>query len=780
MTMGPEDLSQPPSADADPGQPAQEQFDDPRLLRTVREYQQALEAGRRPNRSELLTRHPDLAEALAECLDGLDLLHSVGPRVEGNGPSPRVSAPGPVELGTPLGDFRILREIGRGGMGVVYEAEQLSLGRRIALKVLPFALTLDSRQLQRFKTEARAAAQLHHSNIVPIYSVGCERGVHFYAMQLIDGQTLAALITDLRRQKGLDASALPGSGTARRLQSAGAASKSGPAASFSTIPAPAAETVSNPQAALSTEVDRGLKGFFRRVAELGVQAAEALEHAHRVGIVHRDVKPGNLLVDGNGQLWVTDFGLAQLQSDAALTLTGDLVGTLRYMSPEQALGQRPLVDHRTDVYSLGATLYELLTLEPAFRSSDRHELLRQIAVDEPPPPRRLNRAIPFDLETVVLKAMAKRPEDRYASAQDLADDLCCFLDSKPLRARRPTPWERMAKWSRRHLTVMMSALVLLVLTAVGLGISTFLVAREQAKTQKAYDELAQEEMRTKEALRNEARSRAAAEKDFHEAHKMLDFVSQVSEEELAAIPQAQEVRGKLLREALLYYQRFMQRHGEDASSEELARFANLLNEMGEQAKAVAVLEKAGQIRKRLFLLEQPSVQKELGLTPEQVEEVASLAQQRKEAYQNRTADWKTWHKKHNELTIEENTFLEHLPGRQAHRLKQIAWQQSGVFALREAEVVQELHLTAEQQREIGRLLEEEHLKWRDASRRQGDQSGPDRKLPTGVAAIREQILDVLTPEQKSRWKEMLGMRFEGEIRSPFGMKRHPGSPPKNP
>jgi serine/threonine protein kinase len=257
-----------------------------------------------------------------------------------------------------LGDFRILREVGRGGMGVVYEAVQISLGRPVALKVLPFAAALDARQLQRFKNEAQAAAQLHHTNIVPVYAVGCERGVHFYAMQLIDGQTLAAVIADLRQR------AHEGEAPADPQQTLAYVPGPCPAAAAGQADTPLAQ-------ALSTERPTRSLAFFRTAARLGGQAAQALEHAHQMGIIHRDVKPGNLMIDGRGNLWVTDFGLAHIQSDSKLTMTGDLLGTLRYMSPEQALGQRVVVDHRTDVYSLGATLYELLTLKPAFDGRDR-------------------------------------------------------------------------------------------------------------------------------------------------------------------------------------------------------------------------------------------------------------------------------------------------------------------------------------------------------------------------------------------------------------------------
>jgi hypothetical protein len=202
------------------------------------------------------------------------------------------------------------------------------------------------------------------------------------------------------------------------------------------------------------------------VADLVIQAAEALEHAHQLGIVHRDIKPANLLLDGHGHLWITDFGLAHCQSQAGLTMSGDLVGTLRYMSPEQALGKRGLVDHRADVYSLGVTLYELLTLEPAFSGSDREELLRQVAFEEPYPPRRRNKAIPRELETIVLKAMEKSPDGRYVTAQELAEDLRRFLDHKPVQAKRPSVVQRVSKWCRRNpllagaLTAVAASLVL--------------------------------------------------------------------------------------------------------------------------------------------------------------------------------------------------------------------------------------------------------------------------------------------------------------------------------
>jgi serine/threonine protein kinase/Flp pilus assembly protein TadD len=415
--------------------------------RALEEYLAAAEAGAAPPRQQLLDRYPELADDLDACLAALDFIGRAvtGPCSIASSLSDMLP---PEQDGGQLGDFRLIREVGRGGMGVVYEAEQVSLGRRVALKVLPFAATMDPRQLQRFHNEARAAALLDHPHIVHVHAVGCERAVHFYAMQFIDGQTLAALIAGLRRSGGRPVTPQEQATTPH----------------VRGTPSPSADTA--PRAAASTERAPLDRGHFRRVAEMGIQAAEALDHAHALGIVHRDVKPGNLLVDGRGCVWVTDFGLAHMQSDAHLTMTGDLVGTLRYMSPEQALAKRVVVDHRTDVYSLGATLYELLTLEPAFKGNDRQELLRQIAFEEPRPPRRLNRAVPAELETIALKAMEKNPAERYATAKDLADDLRRYLADEPIRARPVGVVRRARKWARRQ-----PALVAALATALTVAVS---------------------------------------------------------------------------------------------------------------------------------------------------------------------------------------------------------------------------------------------------------------------------------------------------------------------
>jgi serine/threonine protein kinase/HAMP domain-containing protein len=435
------------AVDISSGRDASSRYD-PRVASALEEYLDALNAGRPPSRETFLARHAEIATDLEGCLDVLEFVRSGAFEASSDvEDSPRTW---PVPATSRLGDFRILREVGRGGMGVVYEAEQVSLRRRVALKVLSLTSKPDPKQRKRFQIEAQAAALLAHPHIVPVYVVGSDQGVDYYAMQFIQGRSLSELVRGRRQASGRDVDA-----TTRDHRVAEPAFED---ADISTSRSPDC----GPSRTVGVDP--------RVVARLGLQAADALEHAHGLGVIHRDVKPANLMVDDRGCLWVTDFGLARVQASGGPTRSGDMLGTFRYMSPEQARADAP-VDHRTDVYSLGATLYELATLSPALDDGDRGELLRRLELEEPPAPSTLVPSIPRDLETIILKAMAKAPSSRYSSAGAMADDLGRFLDGVPILARRPGVQERLARWSMRHRTALASAagtLLLATLTACGL------------------------------------------------------------------------------------------------------------------------------------------------------------------------------------------------------------------------------------------------------------------------------------------------------------------------
>lgn len=435
---------------------------DERLAQVLDDYLAAVAQGVAPSRDSLFEQHPDLAGELRTCLASLDFIRRGAAKAVLAAPASGLLS-GTADA--TIGDYRLVRELGRGGMGTVYEAVQLSLGRHVALKVLPHAAALDPKQLQRFQNEAQAAAQLHHPSIVPVYAVGCERGLHYYVMQRIEGQSLADFIRDLRRHPSRPE-------TFQNL-------------STTITTAPSASTVSvfeEREEPHSCPLIQN-RAYIRQAAGFALQAAEALERAHQEGIVHRDVKPANLLLEPSGHLWITDFGLAYLPNNLSLTDSGDLVGTLRYMSPEQAAGQRALLDHRTDIYSLGATLYELLTLRPLFESSDRQVLLTQIAAHDPCLPRRWNPRIPRDLETIILKATAKSPQERYVSAQELADDLRRFLNDEPIQARRPSLLDRAWKWSQRHRPLVSAGILFLALLTATTSVTAVIVVRQKSEVE---------------------------------------------------------------------------------------------------------------------------------------------------------------------------------------------------------------------------------------------------------------------------------------------------------
>lgn len=415
------------------------------------DFSDRLARGESPQIEDFVARCPEQADKIRRILSTLQLLQPNSAPVEETRNCEAIARSSQQRIG----DFLIQREIGRGGMGVVYEAIQTSLGRRVALKVLPFAAMLDSRQLQRFHIEARAAAGLHHTNIVPVHFVGEERGVHYYAMQYVEGQSLAELI---RQTQGELA-------PRRSCEDTTCTSPLGLSEDSSILLNEVEHRIRDgvPRNQDSTSGLGRQSQKCRLVANWGVQIAEALDYAHREGIIHRDVKPSNLLLDTKGQVWITDFGLARIMDSPDLTLTGDLVGTIRYMSPEQAAGRRAMVDERSDIFSLGATLYELLTLRPMIEGEQRDEILKSIQSSEAIPLRRHDRTIDPDLEKIVLKAVSKERELRYATPGEMADDLRRYLNHVPVRATRPTLTYRAGKWLRRHQRLVWSSLFMLAL-----------------------------------------------------------------------------------------------------------------------------------------------------------------------------------------------------------------------------------------------------------------------------------------------------------------------------
>ncbi|HEX3314724.1 MAG TPA: serine/threonine-protein kinase, partial [Gemmataceae bacterium] len=694
--------------------PADEASRQERLQQILLLYVEDAERGAAPSREAFLARYPEFAAEIGEFIGSYQKVNRiVAPLQEAAPNSSRRSqditaiaerlpgrsteaagVSGDVGRGTELGqlgDFRLLREIGRGGMGIVYEAEQISLRRRVALKILPFAGGIDSRQLQRFRNEAEAAAHLHHSHIVPVFAVGSERGVHFYAMQHIEGQSLASVIAEMSagqtsRQPLGEPSVVTGGRTTQTL------------------------------GAMSTDHSTRSKRFYRHVAKIGRQIAEALEYAHQMGVIHRDIKPANLLLDVRGHVWIADFGLAHFQDRIGVTVSGEVLGTLRYVSPEQAMAKRGLVDHRTDIYSLGATLYEFLTLRPVFDGKDRHALLHQIGFDEPQPPRTIEPAIPVELETIVLKALGKTPSERYGSAQELADDLERYLDDKPIHARRPTLLERTRKWMRRYPSVVAAGVLLLIFGVIGFAVSTVLVSQEQWKTQAAYDKLDFEQKRTKAAYeklddeqkrtqaayRSEAHQRSLAERDFAQARKAIGLVVQFSEGELAHDPRQQDVRRRLLQTYLDYYEDFIELHADDPEAQA---------ELTKSREDVAfILTELSSLRGMtlLTIIQDPVVQKDLALDAEETKRVAQYArsQFRPESKEPNSPKSSSREKQSTDSSaVVEAALGEMLSADQKRRFQKIVLQvqQQGRHGFSDPKIVEALHLANGQRQQIRKI-----------------------------------------------------------------------------
>ncbi|TWT79363.1 Serine/threonine-protein kinase PrkC [Planctomycetes bacterium CA13] len=767
-------------------QPLTEGSDDGRLVSAVKQYMKSLDDGSAPPLEEYLRQHADIAKELRPALEGLALVHRAGtPK-----PSSMV-APDAEFTAKPIGDFQIVGELGRGGMGVVYEAVQLSLGRHVALKVLPFASGLDEVRLQRFRNEAHAAAALHHTNIVPVYAVGSDRGVHYYAMQMIEGHTLAELIHNMREVNGKQ------SGDALQTPPVPLEPKTHNTAE-NPLGKKEDDTFGLQSTVLNTNQSQRTR-YYQSVVRMAHQAAVALHHAHSYGVIHRDIKPANLLLDSSGKVWVTDFGLAQVhEAESQLTRTGDFVGTLRYMSPEQAAGDRAVMDHRTDIYSLGVTLYELLTLEPAIRGDSYREMLNQVAEHEPATPKLVDPSLPTELDTIVRKAIAKSSTERYANAAAFADDLQNWLDDRPIAARPPTTLERFAKWRRRNSGFVVATSVVLLLATIGLLATTLMVWHEQRQTRKALDRATEQ--------------RQLAEASFQQARSAVDTFSSLSESELAYRPELQDLRRSFLETSLEFYRDFLeQRSDEPQLANELAATSERVEEM---VSDLRVLDNIAV----LLLLSDKRVQREIQLAPENqntIEEaIEKFRTARRTIAESSETSSDTSNAQMNDLVRSFDSFVTaKLAKDQFNRLRQISLQQRLPFTFKTSEIVTALGLTREQRDAINRIIVStrpgrggppgfQGPSGPDDARRRGrdrpnmfGEFGPEgpppdflpggnglppngfgnRFVPGGRRSNEldhqhatnetvKQIIEILTPEQRSIWDGLVGEPFDFRFR----------------
>lgn len=693
---------------------------DERLLELSREYLEELRAGTFPDRESYEARYPDLRDEVVDYLDGIELAFSLEKEKSKSGIQTQPETPQhPTE---PIGDFRIVREIGRGGMGIVYEAVQISLGRPVALKVLPFAAALDERHRKRFLLEAQAAAQLHHNHIVPVYAVGCERGTHYYAMQLINGQPICAdLFADRQENQ-----------TKQALQDTVQTGRS------ATSPI-GNQSFGNRRTSQITTGQEQLNRF-QRIASIVADVAEGLEYAHSCGIVHRDVKPANLLLDQQGKIWIADFGLAQITTGEHVTQTGDMLGTMRYMSPEQASGARGVLDHRSDVYSLGATLYELLTQHPVFDGADRQTLLHQVLHDDPKSLRSIDRSIPEELEIITLKALRHAPSDRYETAQDFADDLNRFLQEIPIAAKRPTLVDQGRKWMRRHPTAVLSLLFAMIVTMISMAVTIGIVSNQKSLTQES---LEREQIRATQAEKRLATAQAAA-----------DEMIRMAQNEFTRTPMEETLRIKMLGSALTYYQSLI----EDSELE-----SNTRAELTETFEEVAAIHEELTLRRddRAFaLLERKSVQEDLALTPEQYRSLFDDA-----AFQQMNPQTQPLAMARQRRLLIARTLLPE----QTQRLQQIALQLQGPSAILESIFTGSLNLSNAQATEIQKTFIDYLIANADSRPNEIQPSGlspssfrPDEWLDAEMRQeLLQLVLERLTPEQAEAWSEIVGREFSG-------------------
>ena len=407
-------------------------LDQQKLDKIAEQFSREMRQGNRPSVDAYVARYPDASGQLHQLLTSIAMIEGLKQASDDSGST---VAQHHLSIDQ-LDGYRIVREIGRGGMGIVFEAIDQSLNRQVAIKVLPNTLLSEARHLDRFRREAKAAARLRHPNIVSVFGVGQADQHHYYVMDCIEGVNLRQW---LEKVTGLSADLVPtrdaAIGDSENIVSLHSSKET------SAVGQPPTSIHENHP----TETDTA--AYFRWVAGIGVMLSDALQYAHSQGTLHRDIKPANLLLDHDGNVSITDFGLAKVAEQQPVTRTGDIVGTPQYMPPESFDGQ---YDAKSEIYALGLTLFELLALRPAISGKNHGELIRNASQGVAIAPRQFNANVPRDLETIVLKSLSVDPASRYTSAAKLCEDLRCFLGDLPISARRSSPIQRARRWARRE------------------------------------------------------------------------------------------------------------------------------------------------------------------------------------------------------------------------------------------------------------------------------------------------------------------------------------------
>ncbi len=652
------------------------------LEQIVAEFTARLRDGETPTIPEYQQKHPGLEQEIDDLLASVAMIEGLKHPAEPTSGVVQRDIDHLMQLER-LGDYRIIRQLGRGGMGIVLQAEHVSLGRPVAIKVLPARLVTDEKALERFRREARAAASLHHTNIVGVFGVGQSEGYHYFVMELVRGQPVSQVIRDLKGiSTGSDSThhsleSAPTRFDDNNSDSAGGHDNrgdNGPILAGKPLDPDDTVGLSDTSSFRKSSVtdlsrrelesdDTGfslngtaipvakIKNHYRWAAGVAAQTADAMTYAHAQGILHRDIKPSNLLLDGRGTVWITDFGLVKNFTNQTMTATGDIIGTPQYMAPESFEGR---YDARSETYCLGLTLYEMAALQPAYADATTPEIIRAITSAPPAAIAKVEPSIPRDLATIIDKAIAREPRDRYQSAPDLREDLHAFLEDRPIKARRTSPFEHVWRWSRRNpLVASLLALsaLLLAMVAVVASVGYWSTGRAYAQLRDKHEHLLEQQKQT-----DAARKEMAVQ--FERAEGNVDLMTEMFDDMFAEIvfrgsPEQNETDrqgvldfegfqqlssvettvtsrdAEFLESMLVFYRRFAEQNADneglrDEAARAYRRVANIYHLIGDYEKAVDAYQQAARAYKRLVAQDPESIERVIHLARTRTELASAL------------------------------------------------------------------------------------------------------------------------------------------------------------